>query len=382
MANEILDAVCAAAPLITAEAAATEAAGTLTAPVVDAMRDAGVFRMAMSRALGGPELSPLEQIDVLEALAFADGSAGWCGMINCDGGYATAFLDPTVVKELYPSLDRPTSVIANPTGRARIDGDGYFVSGQWSFASGSPHCELFFLNCLVMDGDDLVPGTGPLPTMRMCAVPAADVEILDTWHTTGLNGTASNDVRVEGVRVSGERTFSLFDADAVDPAPLYSWRWMFVVKLAAVPLGIARAAYEEATEIASTKRTMPTLALAREDATVQDAVGRARASIGSARAYMQDRVGAFWDGLLDGRPPTPQEWADVRLAMTYAAHTSKQAVTLLYEVLGTSGVYRKSPLDRQLRDVTTLAQHLVCQSKTYAAAGRSLLGLEAGIAGF
>jgi alkylation response protein AidB-like acyl-CoA dehydrogenase len=218
--------------------------------------------------------------------------------------------------------------------------------------------------------------------MRMCAVPAADVEILDTWHTTGLNGTASNDVRVEGVRVPGERTFSLFDTDAVDPAPLYSWRWMFVVKLAAVPLGIARAAYEEATEIASTKRTMPTLALAREDATVQDAVGRARASVGSARAYMQDRVGAFWDGLLDGRPPTPQEWADVRLAMTHAAHTSKQAVTLLYEVLGTSGVYRKSPLDRQLRDVTTLAQHLVCQSKTYAAAGRSLLGLEAGIAGF
>lgn len=47
--------------------------------------------MAMSRALGGPELTPLEQIEVLEALSAADGSAGWCGMINSDGGYGTSF---------------------------------------------------------------------------------------------------------------------------------------------------------------------------------------------------------------------------------------------------------------------------------------------------
>ena len=368
--------------LIRSEAPATEAGGQLTPAVVDAMRDAGVFRMTMSRALGGPELSPLEQLDVLEELAFADGSAGWCGMINSDGGYVTAFLDPAVAKEMYPSLDLPTSVIGNPSGRSRIDGDGFWVSGQWGFASGSPHCKWFFLNCLVFDGEAMKQGNDAMPLMRVAAVPAEHVEILDTWHTTGLNGTSSHDVKVEGAYVPGERTFSLFDDIAIDPSPLYQWRWMFFANLAAVPLGIARAALEGAIEVAGTKLIMPTFTLARDEPTVQIDTGRATALVRSARAYVYDTIGTLWDSLQSGRLPTQSEWADVRLATTYAAHACKDAVDLLYSTLGTTGVYRKSPLDRQLRDSTTLAQHMLVQTKTYAPGGRCMLGLDAAALGF
>lgn len=51
-------------------------------------------------------------------------------------------------------------------------------------------------------------------------------------------------------------------------------------------------------------------------------------------------------------------------------------MTLLYEALGTTGVYRTSVLDRQFRDLTTMSQHLIAQTKTYAAAGRGFLGLD------
>ena len=379
---DILDAVRAAVPVVKAEAAASEKAGRLTTPVIDAMRDAGVFRMTMSTALGGPELPPSEQIDVLEQLAAADGSAGWCGMINSDGGYMTAYLDPSVAREMYPSLDMPTSVVANPSGQAHIDRDGFRVDGQWGFASGSSHAAWFFLNCLVFDGDAMRMAPSGLPDMRMVAIPASDVEVLDTWHTTGLSGTASNDVRVAGVHVPAERTFSLFDGTPVDPAPLYQWTWMFFVNVPGVPLGIAQAAIEEAVAVASTKVSMPSFALARDDATVQDNVGRAQALVRSGRAYVDDAVGTAWDALQSGRPPSADEWVDVRLAITNAAHVSKAAVSLLYEALGTTGVYRRSPLDRHLRDLTTMAQHILTQTKTYAAGGRHLLGLEPGMVAF
>src|SRR6516165_6660566 len=42
--------------------------------IASAMKDAGVFGMAMPRAWGGPELDPLTQFRVIEALAMADGS--------------------------------------------------------------------------------------------------------------------------------------------------------------------------------------------------------------------------------------------------------------------------------------------------------------------
>jgi indole-3-acetate monooxygenase len=381
--TETLERVRAAAPLISEEAAATETGGRLTDAVVDALRGAGVYRMTMSASRGGPELSPLDQIDVIEEVAAADGSAGWCAMINSDGGYASAYLDAAVASEMYPTLDLPTSVVAMPAGTATAAGDDYVVTGQWAFASGSPHCDWFFLNCLECDESGaMLPGSGGLPATRVVAVPAADVEILDTWHTTGLAGTASNDVRVDGVPVSRARSFSLFEGEALDPSPLYAWRWMFFVNLSAVPLGVARAALREAELVAGSKVSMPAMTLARDEPTVQVAFAQARALVGSARAYVHDTVGALWDGVSAGRPPTSPEWLDCRLALTNAFQASKQAVGMLYETLGTTGVYRKSPLDRQLRDVTTMSQHILCQTKTYAACGRGLLGLDPGAIAF
>jgi alkylation response protein AidB-like acyl-CoA dehydrogenase len=300
-------------------------------------------------------------------------------MINSDGGYATAFLDRDVAQAMYPSLDLPTAVVAAPTARARIDGDSFVVSGDVGFASGSSHAEWFFANCVVMDDDGMRWQEGALlPETRMCAVPRPEVEVLDTWHTTGLSATASNDVRFNDCVVPVERTFCLLDGEPVDQSPLYAWRWMFFLNLAGVPLGIGRAALTEAAEVVQTKITFPSMTLVREDPTVQWNLGRAEALVASARAYVFDTVGTFWETLTSGRPAEPKEWTAFRLSLSNACTAAKQAVTLLYEALGTTGIYRRSVLDRQLRDITTLNQHVVTQTKTYANCGRSLLGLDPG----
>jgi alkylation response protein AidB-like acyl-CoA dehydrogenase len=300
-------------------------------------------------------------------------------MINSDGGYMTAFLDRSVARQLYPTPHVATAVAVTPSLQARIKGDTFVVSGKVPFASGSTHADWFFLNGVVMDDDGprMSPGS-PLPETRMCAMPAADVEILDTWHATGLTATASHDVVVSEVVVPAERTFSILDGEPVDQSPLYAWRWMFFVNMAGVPLGVARAALEEAKLVAPGKEIFPDKTLASADATLQWNIGRAEALVGSARAYIFDTVGTVWDGLCAGRPPAPAEWTAFRLALTNAYHAAKDAVTLVYEGLGTTGVYRKSPLDRQLRDITTMTQHILGQSKNYANCGRSLLGLEPG----
>src|SRR5712692_11403433 len=68
------------------------------------MKDAGVFGMVLPRSWGAPELDPLTQIRVIEAIAMAEGSAGWCAMIGCDSGYITAFLDERVAREMYSEI--------------------------------------------------------------------------------------------------------------------------------------------------------------------------------------------------------------------------------------------------------------------------------------
>jgi alkylation response protein AidB-like acyl-CoA dehydrogenase len=357
------------------EAAACETARQLTPAAVEALRATGVLRMAMGERLGGPELDPIAQILLLEQIATADPSAGWCAMIGSDGGYATAYLDEAVARSMYPSLDVATALNANPAGQARRRGDSVVVDGRWGFGSGSTHSDWLFLHCMLFDGDDLVLTEQGMPAFRMCAVPAADVRVVDTWHTTGLAGSGSHDLEVQGAVVPLERTFDLFGGTPVDPAPVYRLKWMFFINLAAVPLGLGRAAIEVAREAATTKVAAGSFTPACEDPLVQVAVARAEVLVASARTYLLDTVDAVWQAVLaDGDTAGP--WIRFRLANTNAFHAVKEAVGLLYEALGTTGVYRRSALDRHYRDIATMSQHVLSQTKTYVPAGRALLGLD------
>jgi hypothetical protein len=49
----------------------------------------------------------------------ADGSVGWCAMINCDGGYFTAFLEWEAAADPISALDAPRA-----SGRRQNGGRG------------------------------------------------------------------------------------------------------------------------------------------------------------------------------------------------------------------------------------------------------------------
>ena len=97
------------APKIRAASDEIEKGRRLPLDIVREMQRAGVFRMAMPRAWGGPELNVLSQLRVIEALSIADASAGWCAMIGVDGGYLTAYIDQTVAREMYADIDSVTA---------------------------------------------------------------------------------------------------------------------------------------------------------------------------------------------------------------------------------------------------------------------------------
>ena len=61
----------------------------------------------------------------------------------------------------------------------------------------------------------------------------------------------------------------------------------------------------------------------------------------------------------------------------HAFRAAKQAVDVAYETAGTTAIYRPHPLDRILRDITTMGQHMLGSTRTLEPAGRVLLGLPA-----
>jgi indole-3-acetate monooxygenase len=353
--------------------------------IAQAMKESGIFGMVLPRSWGAPELDPLMQLRVIEALAMAEGSAGWCAMIGCDSGYITAFLDEDVAHEMYPDIWVATAATATATGQATPVKGGYRVSGRFPFSSGCHHSEWVWVGCNVMENGKQRVNAKGIPETRTCFLRVSDVEILDTWYTTGLRGTGSHDLAVHDVVVPVERTFSFQDPNLVKrPGPLYAFPLMFIAKGAAPALGIARHAIDVVIENAGRKPARRMILgegsepakLLRDEVFVQESVAHAETLLGSARSYLFDVIGDVWTTLVEDRRLTAAQQARFITAYTHTVGTCAEAVQLVYKASGGTAVYQSGALDRCLRDVLTMNQHLVGSLRTYEMAGRLLLGLE------
>jgi alkylation response protein AidB-like acyl-CoA dehydrogenase len=350
-----------------------ERARRLPHDVVQMMRDAGVFRMNMPRSWGGPEMTPMQQNEVIEELSRADASVGWCAMIGSDSGLYSAYLDQGVAREMFPRVDMIMAGLVYPVGRAERVPGGYRVTGRWSFGSGCTHCDWLAAGCLVYDGGRPLMADGDLPEWRIVIAPPSSYRIHETWATTGLGGTGSHDYEARDLFVPAERTFTFRD-ESRRPGPLYRRPDAFLRKMPGIPLGVARAAIDYVIGTARKKFDMPAMVPYGEVPRVQAAVAEAEARLGAARAYVLESLAVHWARLEAGEEPTAHERSAVMLARMNAFQASRDVVSRMYDTVGGTAVYSdKTPLDRCLRDVTTMCQHTMGQGKVREWVGRLLL---------
>jgi indole-3-acetate monooxygenase len=343
----------------------------LPADVVAALRQAGVFRLWMPRELGGLEAEPAAVLQVVETLAAADGSTGWCAATGLASNTVGAFVPEAGARQLYPTGQEMAGGALMPGGRAVLQPDGsYLVAGSWSFGSGVQHCDWVV-------GGALVTGDGP-PEIRAVVMPAAEIEFLDTWNVLGLRGTASVDFRAEGIRVPAEHSLAPGCVSPWPAGPMWRIPLMSLIfpVLAAVPLGLARRAVTELRELALVKTPFRSGRLLAEREVVQASLAQATALIEGGHHYLTVSLQALWQAGAAGSAPTVEQRAHARLAAVHATAGAAEAVLLCYRCAGSTALYDSNPLQRLLRDVNAATQHYGISAAGYELTGRALLGME------
>jgi len=340
--------------------------------VVARVRDAGMFRITMPKSWGGPELTPIEQIEVVEELSRANASVGWVVMIGCDSGLFSGYLDDAAARELYPRLDMATAGMALPVGRAdRVDG-GYRVNGQWSFGSGITHAEVVSAGCIIFDKGVPEMLNEKMPLWRLMLAPASSYEIQDVWHTTGLRGTGSNDYRAKDMFVPERHSLSFMDPKR--DGPLWRRSDNVLHKAAGVPLGAARSAIDFFCEAMQGKVEMPSGKLYKNQGRIQSAIADAEMILGAARSYVFSSLERHWERVCKGEKLTDRERADVWLSRVNVCHAAREVIRMLFDAVGSAAIYTgKGPLDRALRDSETWCQHIVAQRRSLEWVGAVLL---------
>ena len=147
--------------------------------------------------------------------------------------------------------------------------------------------------------------------------------------------------------------------------------------MAALPLGIARTAIDTLVEIAAGgKRPAGAGAPLAERTTVQADVARAEALYLSGRSFLYDSVTQAWGAVKAGRELSVREVAVLRLARTHAVQAAVQAVDLMYTDAGGAAICTRNPLERCVRDIHAVTQHVSMNPANYEVSGRVLLGLD------
>ena len=368
------------APSIRKRAAEIEAARQLPADLVMDIAHARLFRVALPEAEGGLGADIVTTLQVIEEVARADGSTGWCLAMGINTLRQSAQFAPEVRRQIF--FSDPVGISAgsaNPRGRAVAVPGGYRVTGHWFFASGCMHSSALHGACKVFDGDaPRLRPNGDQEVRIAYFYPKSIARIIDTWEVSGLRGTGSHDIEVVDLFVPEERTFSALDRRARVTGPMNRMHGFDLAGcgFCCVGLGVARAAIDEFVQLAQVKVPRSSSELLRDRAIVQAKIGEAEALLRSGRALLFDVVEDMWETVLAARPITERQRADLRLAMTHAAQSAAAATHMVCATAGTTSIFTKSPLERYARDAEVVTRHNQLQFVNYEAVGRTVLGLE------
>jgi alkylation response protein AidB-like acyl-CoA dehydrogenase len=262
----------------------------------------------------------LEIIQTLEIIAAADASAGWCLGQALGCSRSAAFLDPAVAGEVFGPKD---SILAwgPPAGQMKavaVQG-GYRVRGKWQFASGLMNASWVGPNVPVFSqaGERRLDEDGK-PEIRCMLIPESRVKINDNWQVIGLRGTGSNGFEIDDLFVPEPYSF-------IRESPHYRRKDATVYRLAltgfygmafsGVALGFARPALDAFVELAAGKIANHTTTVLRGNPGVQREFARTEANLGSARAYLHERIRVLVEGDLP-----PEEWPLVDRARLHEWH--------------------------------------------------------------
>ncbi len=339
---------------------------------------AGWFRMAVPESYGGTERQPADLIRVIEAVSRADGSAGWCVMISATSALLSGYFPEATARAIYVATpDAMTGGAIAPTGKAVPVAGGYRVNGRWQWGSNTQNCQWIFGGALVMEGDAPRQLENGAPEVYLMVFNAADVDILDTWHASGLRGTGSHDFEVRDVVVPEDHTIILGQTPPVFRTPLYRFPFFGLLALGvcAVSLGIARRAIDEFIALATAKVPTWHRNPLAERATAQVQVAKAEAAVRSARALVLEATESAWEYAVAGETLPDDIRRDLRLAAVNAARQSAKAVSRMYEAGGGSSVHASNPLQRCFRDVHVTTQHIMVNAGVYEQTGRLYLGV-------
>ncbi|MFI9815798.1 acyl-CoA dehydrogenase family protein [Saccharothrix variisporea] len=343
---------------------------------------AGVFRLATERRHGGLDASLAQQVEVLAEIARGCPSTGWVSAVWLASSWVARGHSPEAKEEIFATPSVRVSGVFSPVPTATltpVDG-GYLLNGTWKFNTGCRGADWNGMSATLTLPDGTAEEMATI-------VPISEFEFADDWHVSSVAATGSSTTTAKDVFVPTHRVQKLGVVMAgvesrSQPGRTdrdYSLGEFAVAQAVGVFLGIAQGALELFLERLPGRGIAYTAwSKQSEHPYTQIQVGTVAAKIAAARglsAEVNDLVQRRAD---EGVELSVVEKGKVRGDSAYAMQLTREAVEILYNASGATGIQLSVPLQRFHRDIQGLSLHgLSLLSTNMEIYGRALLGLDA-----
>ncbi|MDJ0396262.1 acyl-CoA dehydrogenase family protein [Rhodococcus sp. G-MC3] len=348
-------------------------------PVIDALAEAGLFKLTLPKRYGGHQADVRTIVDVAATLAEGCGSTAWVVTLINTVGIAVGMLPEQTQDEVFgANPEARVAGVFSPRGRSEKVAGGFQVSGEWYYGSGSLHADW------VMVGFPLVDDSGETVDFGLGLIPRSDYEIKDTWHVVGMRGSGSNAIVADDVFIPDHRILSVsaaidgrFPTEFHDETLYHSaFHPAFTLVLTGAQLGMGRAALKHVVEAAD-KRTIANTIYSRQRDSVgfQLQIADAAALIDTAHLHVYRAAEDIDEAARRGENPSYQLRARLRSDAARAATCVKDALDLLITAHGAGSFAESSPIQRMWRDSNIALRHgTLVPPATREIYGKSLLG--------
>ncbi|MCX4904660.1 acyl-CoA dehydrogenase family protein [Streptomyces sp. NBC_00878] len=379
--DELLARAVALQPLLREHTADIETARRIPDPVIDAIAEAGLFKLATPRRYGGHQTSMRMMLDVSATLAEGDGSASWVVTLVNVCNWLTSLFPSKAQDDVFGGNPdaRVTGVLAPTSSTTKVDG-GWQVTGRWYYNSGSSHADWAVLGAPLTDTD------GKVVDQALVLVPRSDFSIEDTWFVAGMKGTASNCLIVEDVFVPDHRVLSVpaaiegrYPTEHLDEAMARSaFVPVLALVLAGPQLGLGRAALKYAADKAARKPISYTFYETQaESVAVQMQLAEAAQRIDTAVLHAERAAADIDEAARRGVYPDFTQRARVRADAGWAVQNVLEAINTIINVHGAGSFADVNPLQRIWRDANTAGRHaVVAPTVALEVYGKALLGVD------
>ncbi|MQS34783.1 acyl-CoA dehydrogenase family protein [Streptomyces katsurahamanus] len=368
-------------PLLSGHAAWAEENRRVHDESIEALADAGIFRLRVPARYGGYESDTRTLVEVAAELGRADGSTAWTASVYWIPGWMAGLFPDAVQDEVFTSPDVRVCGTLSPGGMAAPADGGVVVNGQWKFISGALHAHWQIIVAI-----QPTPEGAPMPVMAL--VPMADLAIVDDWYTAGLKGTGSVTTVAQNLFVPAERVLPLpvivqgqgGVSQAGADSPLHRPPLLPVASASSVGavLGLAKAAADEFfRRLPDRKITYTDYASQSQAPLTHLQVAEATLKTDQAEFHALRLADLVDAKSAENSPWTLRERVQARADLGAVCGLAKEAVDIFQTASGGSSIYSDVPIQRISRDVQAVNLHALMHPNTNNELyGRVLCGLE------